>query len=425
MKLNRTLILKKYLKLEELVFLPKTIYQLSQVTRIINSILTTNFANISRNLSIIRELSTKDNYKLSGVKMDSFKDILLLYDWILTKPKLDKEYCIVFVYNSEEKIRDEIHKTECITSEELTMILESFRQSAQYVYAIDGEINLVKSIEQLKQKHNYILVYSMAQDIEGTGRRSLIPLLCDYLNLINIGSDFFSSTVSSNKKIMNNLILHCVPEISIPKTHYIENSEDIEYFMQHNQMNKIILKPNDESASIGVEVIEISNLSNNLLREKINTSLKKYQNIHIQEFIEGDEIEVTLLSYKNKLYCPGICQIDINNVQNYLNYMSVFTLNYDFMEYQSLINEHIISESKKIAQTLGFNTLSRVDFRIKDNTPYLIDLGANPTISEFSSSNYIFRKKLYNHKSSIYKLLVYTTLIKIHLFEPSFNNSKK
>ena len=76
--------------------------------------------------------------------------------------------------------------SECIFQEELHMIVTSFRKTAEVVYAIDGENKFINCILDLKRKHKYLLVYSMAQNLNGDGRRSLIPLLCDYYNLINM-----------------------------------------------------------------------------------------------------------------------------------------------------------------------------------------------------------------------------------------------
>ena len=62
-----------------------------------------------------------------------------LYDLIISTKPFANECAVVFVYNEETLIDDEEHSSECITSIEKDMIINSFRKSAKYVYAINGE----------------------------------------------------------------------------------------------------------------------------------------------------------------------------------------------------------------------------------------------------------------------------------------------
>lgn len=349
-----------------------------------------------------------------------FEKIRQLYSMFLQQPKLDKDYCVIFIYNSKEHIRDRIHATECIDSEERTMITESFRKSVEYVYSIDGEIAFVNQIPTLKKRHRHMLVYSMAQDLDGAGRRSLIPLLCDYYNLINLNAQFLSSTLGGSKNLMYNL-LEKIESISFPKTVFINNKEDIECFIRNNTQKICILKPNDESASIGVKVVDFSVYKDWEIRDILLSFHNQYPTFSIQQFINGDEVEVSLFQYQGKYYCPGACQIVFKGKSKYLDYDTVAFENYEFQEYFNEIRYQLIEKSKLVAQQLGFGAICRIDFRIQDNVEYIIDIGPNPTISEFSSTNFIFRKYLFNDKTSVYRLLVLKGLIENHLFEPSFN----
>ena len=147
-----------------------------------------------------------DNIRLSVINMMDFNVIIKLYHLIKKQSKLNKEYGMIFVYNSDKTVRDKEHLSECILSAEKNMIESSFRKVFEYVYTIDGEESFINKIESIRKKHKYVLVYSMAQNIDGIGRRCLIPLLCDYYNLINISADFMASTFSDNKLLMFNIL---------------------------------------------------------------------------------------------------------------------------------------------------------------------------------------------------------------------------
>lgn len=349
-----------------------------------------------------------------------FDEVKKLYTGILGQPKLGKDYCVAFVYNSKDKIRDQIHATECVNSEERSMITESFRKSAEYVYPINGEMAFQNHIPELKKRHRYVLVYSMAQDLDGVGRRSLIPLLCDYYGLININAQFLPSTLSGAKNLMHTL-LEKADWITFPRTLYINSPQDIECFISNNTQEVFILKPNDESASIGVEIVDFSTHSNQEIRDTLFSYKKRYPSFNIQQYIVGEEVEVSLFQYQKKYYCPGICQIIFKGNSRYLDYNTVALTNYAFQEYSSEINHQLIEISKLVAQQLGFGAICRIDFRVHNNIGYVIDIGANPTISEFSSTNYIFKKHLFNDKTAVYRLLLYKSLIENQLFKPSLN----
>lgn len=234
-------------------------------------------------------------------KYDIDINIQTLYNLIKNTEALPSTYAIVFVYNDENSIDDEEHSSECIPSIERDMIINSFRKSVQYVYSIEGESNFINMICNLQKKHKYIFVYSMAQNVKGIGRRSLIPLLCDYYKLINVSSQFFPSTLSSNKRLMYHL-LQSDKNIKIPYTIYVDESTKLDSLLLTLPEGEYIIKPNDESASIGVTRISIFQKHFEPVIEQLKIYQHTYPSFFIQEYIEGKEIEVPLLFYRKNYF---------------------------------------------------------------------------------------------------------------------------
>lgn len=345
-------------------------------------------------------------------------ELYRLYQCFLSLGKLDSRYALVFVYNSPDGI-DDLHKSECIYPTEYTMIINSFREIFQYTYSYDSEHLFVKSLDRLRLKHKFLLVYSMAQNIHGIGRRTLIPLLCKYYNLISIGSDEYNSFLSGNKYIMHRLLSK---DAYFPKTIYFTNPGNYDYSrLESIPLGKYIIKPIDESASIGVEKLEMNSV--NELRIFLKEYEKQFHYFCLQEYIEGEEVEVPLLYILDDYYCPGVCKIEYLDNKDYLDYDSVGLDLYRFSKY-SQETTSIIKSAITAANKLRFDTISRIDFRIKQSIPYLIDIGANPTISTHSSTNYLFERD-FGSKSSVYHLLVIRALIKEGLFKPPFNQPKQ
>ena len=350
--------------------------------------------------------------------MEDRKDIVELtkmIKYINSVNKLDDNYCLVFVYNIPENIRDDVHNIECILPNEQTMIIKSFRKCFEYVYAVDGEDAFISRVSSLRNQHKYILVYSMAQNIDGVGRRCLVPLLCEYYNLINIGSGFYPSFLGGSKQLMYSFVSHIFPNI-MPKSFFINCEKDITDFLNHDyHSDSYLLKPDDESASIGIEQIKISDTLDTfaLLYEY----WQKHEKFIIQEYIDGIEIEVPLFSIDEEYLCPGIARIVKESEFSFLDYNAVFFEQYSFETYKSEISDCIISICRQICQCLEFDAISRIDFIVKDSNLYLIDLGANPTISYHSSTNYLFRH-FFNDETLPYRLLVYSALQEHKLLEP-------
>lgn len=349
----------------------------------------------------------------------SDNNIKELYKCFLNREKLGINYAIIFVFNDTNNA-DKMHWTECITPIEYRMIMKSFFQISQYVYSFNSEDKFIKSIPSLKLKHKNILVYSMAQNVKGNGRRVLIPLICKYYNLINIGSNESSSFLSGDKKLMFNL-LNNIKELHFPSSIYCDSQSNTGFksIIRNLPNGKYILKPNDESASIGVTLLDYNNSYTNKAIEIIEEYSKIYSSFVIQELIDGDEVEITLLNVNNCFYCPGVCQIIYDKDSLYLDYDTIGADAYDFAEYEGN-KEDIINAALIVAQKLNFNVISRIDFRIADDTPYIIGIGANPTISTHSSANYEFRK-VFGSESSIYHILVMKSMMDNNLFEPPLN----
>lgn len=311
---------------------------------------------------------------------------------------------------------DTTHSVECITSIESDFIRNSFKSVVKDVYLFNSENMFISSISEIKENYSNVLVYSMAQNINGVGRRSLIPLLCDYYHLINIGSSFLESTISGNKRLMHKILEKDFSSI-LPKTYFCSKTTNFDNIsLELFDMESIILKPIDESASIGVKLIK--NIIHNDLVGILKNYATTYPEFIIQEFISGRELEVTLVFDGNQYYCPGIAEIISDH--EYLSYDVIGMEDYDFSCYTEEHFERIISVAKSAARTLGFKTICRIDFILDNTNLYIIDLGSNPTVSGFSSSNFIFTNQFKNN-GAIYKILPYLALYKNNLLKPPFN----
>lgn len=305
------------------------------------------------------------------------------FDSIFLYKKFLQSSCIIFVYNSTKSTAiDALHKSECIYDDEVALIEDSFHAFPNLkLISYSDEQSFIDAALTLKQHYKYVYVYSMAQNITGVGRRCLVPLLCDYYGFINISSNSRSSFLGGDKKLMFSLLND---KIRMPNRIFLDKFDKESIIHIRETSKELILKPNSESASIGVEKIG-TELPDSYVFDLVVSSLLTYGTIILEEFVNGIEVECTVLPWQDGIY---ICEpIKIIKDTDYLDYATVASDSYGFEIFNSPSAEEIKRQTATAYSLLGFDSLARFDYIVKDGTAYLFDITPNPTISSCSSAN--------------------------------------
>lgn len=294
-----------------------------------------------------------------------------------------KESCVVFVYNSIRSIpNDDLHISECVFDYEISLIEDAFHICPEIeVFLVDGEETFMRQAKSYKENYRNVFVYSMAQNLSGVGRRCLVPLLCEYYGFINLSSDSNSSFLGGNKRLMHTLIKSCVSQ---PKRLFLTEIDCARIADFLNKHHKILLKPNSESASIGVKKID-TNLSLSAVEKIIKDAIDTYESIILEEYIEGNEVECTIVPWLGNIYIGR--PVEILKRGEYLDYNVVAADDYDFQFYKSIASDILKQQARKAYTMLGFNSIARFDFIVRDDKTFLFDITPNPTISTRSSAN--------------------------------------
>ena len=313
--------------------------------------------------------------------------------------------CVVFVYNSlENKSVDDIHRSECVYDAEIKLIKDAFYSvRGLNVILIDGEDAFVSRAAELKTKYNNVYVYSMAQNLFGVGRRCLVPILCEYYGFTNVSSNSRSSFLGGDKKLMHQLL---VGSISLPQRLFLSkaNMDDACGFIR--QFDSALIKPNSESASIGIQKIS-GDTSDDELNRIISRAIAEYQSVFVEEFIQGDEVECTVIPWHDKIYVST--PIRILKQGDYLDYVTVANDQYNFEIYSNNISDTIKAQALKAYSLLEFDSIARFDFMISDGKTYLFDITPNPTVSSCSSANTAM-KLIDDSDRTVYQMLLFQKL---------------
>ncbi len=321
----------------------------------------------------------------------------------------------VFVYNDFNTYKnDDPHIEECYDGIFIQEVKEAFQSIFKNVLLCPSEQFFINLLPELI-KNKKVYVYTMAQNIEGYSRRSLIPALCEYYGFININADTYTSVIGVNKQIAFKLLNKY--EKYMPHTIYISNKNISQLkTLLLDSSEKVIIKPDCESCCIDVEVFLKDNFVG--IKKHCDKLLLKYNFVIIQDFKEGDEIGVTILKYGNKYFSLYPVKL---TYENSINYLTNLDSRYNNFTLTPLCHIPKLEEySIKFAEELNFSGVSRFDFKVDNNNFYLFDISPNPTISLESSCNLAFIKTFDSDNKGIYQFLAINSI----LFKPSFNTTK-
>lgn len=324
----------------------------------------------------------------------------------------------IFVYNNYSTYTDDPHLEECFDDEEVHEILDSVSDIFRDTIALGSENEFLKWLSLHNRSDKKIYVYTMAQYVNGFGRRTLIPALCQYYGIINLNADAYMSAIGCNKETMFKLLLANSMSNLLAPTIFINtfqraNFEEIITILG----NHIIIKPICESCCI--DVIILKDYTKNDLNLHIDNLIQKYGHVMIQKYILGSEIGITVFFHNNEMYTLTPIQMIFSSGKTHLTHADSYYGNYQLKPCNVPIE--LLEMCKQMSHLLKFHCITRYDFRFDGVNFYLFDLSPNPTINGYTSSNLAAQSTLQCDHRGIMRLMAYD---KIALFEPSLNCTK-
>lgn len=343
-----------------------------------------------------------------------------IIDYYLKLASINKDKIMVLMVTNVDgktKLEDDYNKnsltSEYLTELELEELNKGFKISGFNTKIYYEEMEFIKQISSrskpLSNKPKIEIVLSMAQKGRKEGRKSLLPAFCDLYDLPYTSSNPYSVSLCRNK--YHSGILLEKHEIKVPKS-WLYTKNGWLFGNKPAENYKIIIKLNNESSSIGIDNDNIINYS----EEKeyiLKNMIKEYdQDLVIQEFIEGYEVEHPFIVGKQPI---SLCPIGIMISQQKFLGNKILTYNirgtdkysfYNYSLYNKKISEELIKTTEKIARILGITGFGRIDYRIdKNGFFYVTDIATNPHIVQHSSFNYSFQEIGYSYNNMLSTLI--------------------
>jgi D-alanine-D-alanine ligase len=250
-------------------------------------------------------------------------------------------------------------------------------------------LDINKLIDELRANRPDV-IFNLCESVDGDSSQEMnIAGLFELMKIPYTGSRAFSLGLALNKPLVKSIL----NQNGIPTAkHFVTSSSS--NFSVNGHKYPMIVKPSREDASLGIENESVVTNENDL-RKRIEHVLDTYhQPALVEEYIDGREINVSVVGNDELITFP-ISEIDFSELPE--EYPKIISYNSKWMyktaEFegtkavcpaQNLSDTEvkvIQDTAKKVYRLLGASDYARVDIRLKDGIPYVLELNPNPDIA--------------------------------------------
>lgn len=250
-------------------------------------------------------------------------------------------------------------------------------------------LDINKLIAELNENRPDI-IFNLCESVDGDPAQEMnIAGLFELFKIPYTGSRAFSLGLALNKPLVKSLL----QQNGIPTAKHFVTSSTANLHLNGHKF-PMIVKPSREDASIGITNESVVTNEADLKR-RIEYVLDEHkQPALVEEFIDGREINVSVVGNDELITFP-ISEIDFTGLPE--DYPKIISYNskwmYKTVEFantkavcpaQNLTKKEesaIIETAKKVYRLLGAADYARVDMRVKDGVPYVLELNPNPDIA--------------------------------------------
>lgn len=236
-----------------------------------------------------------------------------------------------------------------------------------------------KNIAQTLSDNKYELAYNA---LHGKyGEDGCIQGILELLQIPYTGCGVMSSAVCMNKEYTKRM-LAAVKEVPLIKSVFVRKGEDVMQACK-NLNYPLITKPVSEGSSFGMTKVN----KPEELTAAYNEAVKYNDDVLIEEFINGFFITVGVLEDGDETFATEILEIRPKN--EWYDFEAKYTKGMsDFIVPSTSLSKEATEEIKKIAvlahQGAGCRGVSRVDFMVKDDKPYFLEINTSPGMTDTS-----------------------------------------
>jgi D-alanine-D-alanine ligase len=286
---------------------------------------------------------------------------------------------IAIIYNLPENLT---HSKDALADEEAITTANAIKE----VLKKQNQVELFRvTPETLKDLKNYDLVFNLAENTEGCPLRE--DQITEFMEMNNI---LFTGAGSKALK-------ECVDKV-FSKNKFIENNIPTPGFQEFksydDELDKrlkfpLVVKPSMEDGSIGIN--EDSFVTNETaLRKKVRQLLQRYKEpVMAEEYIGGQEINAAILANEILPLSEIVFELPEGKPKILTYECKWDTESEDYKKTMgrcpALLDKETDKKIKEIAlrsaKLMDVRDYARVDFRVENNIPYVLEVNPNPCIN--------------------------------------------
>jgi D-alanine-D-alanine ligase len=213
------------------------------------------------------------------------------------------------------------------------------------------------------------------------GEDGCIQGVLEILKIPYTGCGVMSSAICMNKEYTKRILSTC-NDIPLIKSVFVHKNDDVKNAVKDLQY-PLITKPVSEGSSFGMTKVN----KPEDLEEAFKTALKYNDDVLIEEFIDGFFVTVGVLGNQGKEFATEI--LEIRTKTEWYDFDAKYTKGLsEFIVPATGLSKDATEKVKNIAvkahQTAGCSGVSRVDFMIRDDKPYFLEINTNPGMTDTS-----------------------------------------
>lgn len=298
-----------------------------------------------------------------------------------------------------EKVSEPIDMSEYGVLDELKSVQRALKPSGHQTKIIAVALDVHKLIDELKSDRPD-MIFNLCESLDGDPTQEMnIASLFELLKIPYTGSRALTLGLALNKCRVKEILNY----YDIPTAPYYLCRNANEYnangYSKLKDKFPLIVKPSREDASIGIENKSVV-YSDPELKTRIEFIIDEYkQPALVEQFIDGREINVSVVGNvikdESDLIVFPISEIDFSGMPS--DYQKIVSYNskwmYKTVEFAGTkavcpakdlspgLEKKIQDTARKVYKIIGASDYARVDFRVKDNIPYVLEMNPNPDIS--------------------------------------------
>ena len=213
------------------------------------------------------------------------------------------------------------------------------------------------------------------------GEDGCIQGVLEIMKIPYTGCGVMASAICMNKEYTKK-VLSTNKNIPLIKSAFVRKGEDLMKAVEELKY-PLITKPVSEGSSFGMTKVN----KPEELQAAYEEAIKYNDDVLIEEFIDGFFITVGVLEKDGKAFATEI--LEIRTKTEWYDFDAKYTKGLsEFIVPATGLSKEATELTKKIAveahETAGCSGVSRVDFMVKDDKPYFLEINTNPGMTDTS-----------------------------------------